>query len=311
MVDHPLGFPAPLSRKRPDPVDPYWTEPFWVSESRRRRRRLLVFGGIGLAAAVACLAAFVVVNARDNYVAGKRALASGDYALAIRRLGAAKMVGRPYADARTLLAHAVALADTQTQLTTTLRPTAVSLTLRRATSLFQAGHYAVAEKLITGVPARLPRAAVTRLTSSGNPAAAGLLMLVGAKRALAAGDPVVAGRDAATVLSLYPRCAPAKALGAEAARRLSGAPLFARATTEAAARRWSLARTDARAALRADPAYPGAAALLARIDAAIAQRKQAAKAKAAAAAAAAASSSNTRTVNPTPVKTVNPQPPPP
>lgn len=315
MVDRPFGFPVPPPRERPEPVDPYWVEEYWASKERRRRRRLLALVAVGIALAIVGAGALVVMNARANYEAGKHALAAGDYDVAIRRLAAAEMVGRPYADAQKLLAEAVGLANGQTQdlgvLQRTLPLTTESMTLRRAAGLFQAGRYAKAEALTAGIPVRLPLAVAARLASVDNAAVASLLLLAGAEHALAVGDTTVARRDAAAVLMRYPSCAPAAAVSAEAARRDRAAPMYRRAATEVAARRWSLARTNVRAALRIDPAYPGATALLAQVDAAIAERKQAAKAAAAAAAAAAARSSGSATVNPTPVTSTAPQPPPP
>jgi len=308
MIDHPLGIPASPLRKRPEPVDRYWTEPAWVSESRRRRRRLLIGGAIGVAVIVVCLAAFVFVHARDNYIAGKRALAAGDYALAIRHLGAAKIAGRPYADARALLAQAVSLSNVHSQFLSGSRPSAASLTLRRATALFQASRYDAAERLVAGLPVRLPPAAAARLSASGNVAVAGLLLLVGADHALAAGNPSVARSDAGAVLVLYPGCTPAKALAAEAARRLSAAPYARSAAALAATSHWSLARIAARRAVRIDPAYPGMAALLVRINAAI-TRRNAARAAAAASAAASAGSTAPVTTTPAPPTITTPAPP--
>ncbi len=314
MVDQPVGFPTPLPRKRPESVDPYWTESPWAS---RRWRRVLL-GAVGVALVLAVVTTIIVVRARDNYLAGTRALAAGQYDIAIRRLSAADMVGRPYADARTLLAEAETLANGQAQYLSSLQrrlpPNAATLTLRRAATLFQSGHYAAAEKLVADVEVRVPPAVAARLQTASNAAVAALLLLNGAEQALAAGDTTAASRGAAAVLERFPACAPAKALSAEAARRVRAAPFAQRAATLAAARHWSLARAAARTTLRIDPTYPGMAFLLARINAAITKRN-AAKAKAAAAAAAtaaaAAAAANTATVTPAPVKSVAPQPPPP
>ena len=308
MVDHPLGFPAPPLRQRSGPVDPYWIEPAWVSEGRRRRRRLLIAGAVGLVAVLAIVAAFVVLNARANYIAGKQALAAGDYGLAIRRLHAATIVGRPYADARTLLAQAVTFSTAQSLTAGQAPTTAASRSLRRAAALFEAGRYAEAERVAGDLAVRLPPVVAARLAAAGDGAVAGLLLLTGAQHALAAGNPSLARRDAAAVLLRFPECAPAQALRDEAARRLQAAPFAGRAAALAAARRWSLARTAVRTTLRIDPAYPGMAVLLQRIDAAITQRKAA---KAAAAAAAAAASSSSNPVTSTPTAPAAPQPPPP
>lgn len=251
---------------------------------------------------------FEVVDARRNYEAGVRALLAGDYHVAVQRLGAATVLGRPYADSRTLLAEATSLSrglgnDSVAPLSDA-PPSGASLTLRRAAALFATGRYATARDMVAGLQLRLPAAAAARLAQTGNTAVASLLLLVTAERLLAAGDWHTAAADATVVLARYPRCGPASDLAAEATRRGAAAPLFARATGLADASRWTLARGALRQALAVDPAYPGGAALLTRIDDAIAARKAA---QAAAAAAAAAPSGGGGTAPP---PTTAPPPPP-
>lgn len=268
---------------------------------------------LGVALVAAGFAA-LVWKARSNYIAGQQALAAGQYGLAIQRLSAAEVVGRPYANAHALLNDAVALSFAQTEYATALhgatRPTAATLTLRHAATLFQSGHYAQAQTLVAGLTSRVPPAAAARLSNTGSAAVAAVLLLVGADHALAAGDWRTAGADAAAVLLRYPRCGPAASLATEVARRQRAAPLAHHAGALAAAGHWTAARKAARQTLRIDPAYPGAAALLARIDATLARRKAATKAKAAASAAPAPTS--TAPAAPTPVAPKpTPKPPPP
>ncbi len=210
---------------------------------------------------------------------------------------------------------AVALSFAQTEYATALhgatRPTAATLTLRHAAALFQAGHYAQAQTLVAGLTSRVPPAAAARLSNTGSAAVAAVLLLVGADHALAAGDWRTAGADAAAVLLRYPALRPRRGAGrrgrSPAARR-SRSPSTRGAL--AAAGHWTAARKAARQTLRIDPAYPGAAALLARIDATLARRKAATKAKAAASAAPAPTS--TAPAAPTPVAPKpTPKPPPP
>ncbi len=157
----------------------------------------------------------------------------------------------------------------------------------------------------------MPPVVAARLSTGGDPAVAAVLLLVSANHAFATGDWRMARTDAAAVLLRYPHCGPAAQLAAEAARRLRAGPLALHAAALAAAGRWAAARKAVRQTLRIDPAYPGAAALLARIDATLASRKAAAKAKAAAASAATAAAS-TPTAAPTPVAPKpTPKPPPP
>ncbi len=140
---------------------------------------------------------------------------------------------------------------------------------------------------MAGLPSRVPPAVAARLASTGNAAAAAVLLLAGAEQAFAARQWRTAGADAAAVLVRYPHCGPAAALAAEAARRVRADPFALRAARLAAAGRWKAALTVVRQTLRIDPTYPGAATLLARIDAALARRRAATAAKAAAAKAAA------------------------
>jgi tetratricopeptide (TPR) repeat protein len=280
---------------------------------RRRRLRALAIVVLGVALVAAGFAA-LVLKARSNYIAGQRALAAGQYGLAIQRLSAAEVVGRPYGNAHALLNDAVAMSFAQTEYATVLhgaaRPTAASLTLRRAAALFESARYTEAQSLVAGLTSRVPPAAAARLSVTGSAAVAAVLLLVGANQALALGDWRTAGDDAAVVLLRYPRCGPAASLAAEAARRQRAAPLTRHAAALAAAGHWTAARKAARQALRVDPAYPGVAALLARIDATLAHRKAAAKAKAAASTATAPTS--TATTAPTPVAPKpTPKPPPP
>ncbi len=280
---------------------------------RRRRLRVVAVIVLGVALIVACLGV-LVLKARSNYIAGQRALAAGQYGLAIQRLSAAEVIGRPYANAHALLNDAVALSFSQAEYTTALhgstRPTAATLTLRRAAALFQAGHYPEAQALVAGLTSRVPAAVATRLSTTGSSAAAALLLLVAGDQALAAGNWGTARADAQSVLLRYPRCAPAAALSAEAARRQRAQPLALHAAALVAAGHWAAARKVARQTLRVDPTYPGAAALLARIDATLASRKAAAKAKAAATSTAPTSTATTAPAPVTPAPPA-PQPPPP
>jgi len=306
LVDQPLR--APARQLWPRAGD----EPYSTYERRRRLRVVALV--VLLVIVVGAVFGTLVLRARDNYIAGQRALAAGQYGLAIQRLSAANVAGRPWANAHALLDQAVTLSMGRTQYATALqgaaRPTAASLTLRRAATLFEAGRYAQAQAALADLPSRVPPAAAARLSAAGSPAAAAVLLLVGAAHALAAGDLRTATSDAATVLARYPGCVPARSLIDEAARRQRAAPFDSRAATLAAAGRWKLARTAVRRALAIDPAYPGAAALLARIDAAITRRAAAAKAKAAAAAAA-ASTSTTPPATTAPAPAPAPAPPPP
>ena len=255
------------------------------------------------------------MQARNNYIAGQRALAAQQYGVAIQRFTAAQVMGRPYADAHALLNRAVALSMTQPKYAADLRsastPSAASLTLRRAATLFESGHYAAAQSLMADLPSRVPPAVAARLASTGNAAAAAVLLLAGADQAFAAREWRTAGADAAAVLVRYPHCGPAAALAAEAARRVRADPFALRAARLAAAGRWKAALTVVRQTLRIDPTYPGAATLLARIDAALARRRAATAAKAAAAKAAATAASTSTTVTPPAPVAPKPAPKPP
>ncbi len=313
MVDQSLRAPAPPPLwPRPEQIEPYW-----VYERRRRRHRLLVSGAVALALLVVVVATFLVLNARGNYLDGKRALAAGDYDLAIRSLDNAKVVGLPYPNAHSLLAQAVALANGQAQYDTYLSaaPTAATRDLRRAAALFQAGHYSAALTQVRDLSSsRVPPAVARALSARSNGAVAALLLLAGAEQAFAAHDWSVAGSSAAGVLVSYPRCGVAAALVAAAGRRERAQPVALNAAALVAAGRWTAARAAARRALSIDPTYPGAAALLARIDATIAHRKALARKRAAAAAAAAAKLANPTTSATTttpPASTTKPAPPPP
>lgn len=309
LVDQPLKNPAPRYWSRAEQI-----EPSWLAERRRRRLRLLAVTVV-LVALIAAGFAALVMKARANYLAGQRALAAEQYGLAIQRFTAATVLGRSYADAHALLNQAVDLSMSQPEyvsdLRVALRPSAATLTLRRAAGLFQSGRYAAAQSLLVGLPSRVPPAVADRLTTGGNAAVAGLLLLVGAEQALALRDWPTAERDAAAVLLRYPRCGPAAALAAEAALGARAQPLALRAAALAAAGRWTAALKVVRQTLRIDPSYPGAAALLVRIDRTLAHRKAVAKAKAAAAKAKAAAGTTTVTT-PAPVTPKpTPKPPPP
>lgn len=312
MLDQPLR--APVSRR--------WTradhdESYWTLERRRRRWRLLAVAAL-LVLLVGGGATAIVLQARANYLSGRRALAAGEYGLAIQRLSAARVAGLPYANARALLNDAVTLSITQSQYATEAsgisHPTTASLALRQAAALFVAGRYREALGRLPSLPSRLPPAAVLARLSASDGAVVAVLLLAGANKAFAAHDWRLAGRDAAFVLSRYPSCTPAAALAVEASRRVQAQPFARRAARLAATGHWKPARAAVRRALRIDPAYPGAAALLTRIDAALA-RSRAAKARAAAAAAAAAKAASASTSSGTsssaPVTPVKPAPPPP
>lgn len=314
MVDQSFRAPSPPPLwPRPEQIEPYY-----LYERRRRRHRLLVSGAVVLALLVVVAAAFLVLNARGDYLDGKRALAAGDYDLAIRSLDSAKIAGFPYPNAHGLLAQAVALANGQAQYDTylTVTPTAATRDLRRAAALFQAGRYNAALTQVRGLSSsRVPPVVARALTARSNGAVAALLLLAGAEQAFAAREWGVAGSSAADVLVSYPRCGVAAALAAEAGRRGRAEPIALQAASLAAAGRWTAARAAVRRALLIDPAYPGAAALLARIDAAIAHNKALATKRAAAAAAAAAArlanaSTSTTTTTP-PAPATKPTPPPP
>ncbi len=305
VIDQPLRVPSSQLWEHAEQVEPYW-----VYERRRRRRRLLLSLSLTLALVAACLAGFTVLNARQNYAAGKRALLAGEYDLAIRRLGAATILGRPWANSRTLLSEALTLTNGQVREQSTLLsdepPTPDTLTLRQAAALFATGHYAAARDMVADLQVRLPTAAAARLAQTSNTAVSSLLLLVTAERLLAAGDWRTAATDATLVLAHYPRCSLASALATEAAHRGAAAPLFARATSLADGRRWILARRALRQALSADPAYPGAATLLARIDNAIAARNAA---RAAATSSSSSSSSSGSSTTTSPPSTTTPPPP--
>ena len=284
MLDQPLRTPVAGRWARTERDESYW-----MGERRRRRWRLLVVTALVVVLAGGG-AATLVLQARANYLNGRRALAVGEYGLAIQHLSAARVAGIPYADAHRLLNDAVALSISQSQYASQVRdvssPTAASRALRQAAALFAKGHYSEALAQLAGFPSRLPPAVAARLPASSG-AVAAVLLLASANEAFAAHDWRVAGADATGVLARYPSCAPAAALAAEAGRRVRAEPFAVRAAGLAAARRWKAALAAVRQALRIDPAYPGAAALLTRADAALARRK-AAKAKSAAARAAAA-----------------------
>jgi len=296
LVDQLLKSPAPR----------YWAAaqqvgPSWLYERRRRRLRLLVISIVTVALIAAGFAA-LVMKARANYLAGQQALAAEQYGLAIQRFSAAQVMGRPYADAHALLSDAVALSMAQPEYVSDLsvasRPSTATVQLRHAATLFQSGRYAEAQTLLADLPTRVPPAVAVRLASGGDAAVAALLLLVGANHAFAAREWLLAGKDAAGVLLRYPRCGPAASLAAAAARRMRAEPLALHAARLAAAGRWKAALKVVRQTLRIDPAYPGAAALLAQIDATLAHRKAAAAKAAAGKAKAAAGSA---TVAPTPV----------
>jgi tetratricopeptide (TPR) repeat protein len=309
LVDLPLKVPAPRPWPRAEKVDSYWTHERW-----RRRLQVLAITIVSVALIAAGFGA-LVLKARANYIAGQRALAAGQYGVAIDRFNAAQVAGRPYADARTLLSDALSLSNLQAEYFTTLhdasRPTAATLTMRHAAALFQSGRYTQAQALLSGLHSRVPPAVMTRLSTVGDSAVAAVLLLAGANQAFAAGAWTVAAQDAADVLVRYPRCGPATALAAEAARRARAQPLALRAAALAAAGHWKAALKVVRQTLRIDPAYPGATALLARIDAALASRRAAAKAKAAASRAAAAAAAAAATTSTSVTTRPAPTPPPP
>jgi tetratricopeptide (TPR) repeat protein len=261
--------------------------------------------------------AALVAKARGDYIAGQQALAAGQFHVAIQHLRAAEVMGRPYADAHALLNDAIALFNGQREyvaaLTGTSQPTTpASRALRQAAAFFAAGHYSEALARLAGLPSRLPPAVAAARLPAGSGTVAAVLLLVSANEAFAAHDWRVAGADAAGVLARYPRCTPAAALAAEAGRRTRAEPFAAWAAALAAAGRWKAALVAVRRALRIDPTYPGAAALLARVDATLARRK-AAKAKTAAAkSAATATTPSAPSYTPPPVAPKpTPKPPPP
>ena len=318
MLDQPLRTP----------VAGRWTraehdESYWMYERRHRRWRLLAVTAL-VVVLVGGGGATLVLQARGNYLNGQRALAAGEYGLAIQQLSAARVAGLPYGDAHKLLNDAVALSISQSQYASQVRdvsrPTAASLALRQAAALFARGHYSEALARLAGLPSRLPPAVAAARLSAGSGAVAAVLLLASANEAFAAHDWRVARDDAAGVLARYPRCAPAAALAAEAGRRTRAEPFAVRAAGLAAAGHWKAALVAVRRALRIDPAYPGAAALLARVDATLARRKaarakvaaKAAAAKAAAKSAAAASTPSVPSYTPPPVvPKPTPKPPPP
>jgi tetratricopeptide (TPR) repeat protein len=304
LVDQSLRT---LGRRRwPAPFDRYAPH-----ERRRRRLRLVLICASGVALVVAGVAVWALSSARSTYLAGERALVAGDYPLAARRFSEAKMIFWPYADARALASSSLALANGQSQelssLWRPLTPTTETRSLRRAAALFQDGRYAPAQALVGTLHSRVPVGVGRALAARSNTAVAALLLLVGADQAFAARDWSAAAQRAAGVLVLYPRCGPAAALAAETGRRLRAEPLDARASALVAASRWSAARTIVRRALSIDPSYPGAAAMLRRINATLAHRKAAAAA--AARAAAAAARVTTPPASTTPVAKTTPPPP--
>jgi len=286
MLDQPLRAPVAGRWARAE-----HDESYWAYERRHRRWRLLAVTAL-VVVLVGGGGATLVIQARANYLNGQRALAAGEYGLAIQQLSAARVAGIPYADAHKLLNEAVTLSISQSQYASQVRdvshPTAASRALRQAAALFAKGHYSASLARLAGLPSRLPAAVAARLPASSG-AVAAVLLFASANEAFAAHDWRVASADAAGVLVRYPECAPAAALAAEAGRRMRAEPFAVRAAGLAAARRWKAALGAVRRTLRIDPTYPGAAALLARIDATLARRK-AAKAKSAAAQAAAAKS---------------------
>ncbi len=292
MLDQPLRAPVAGRWARAE-----HDESYWAYERRRRRWRLLAVVAL-VVVLVGGGGATLVFQARANYLNGRRALAAGEYGLAIQQLSAARVAGLPYSDAHRLLNDAVALSIGQSQYASQVRdvsrPTAESRTLRQAAALFAGGHYSEALARLAGLPSRLPPAVAAARLSAGSGVVGAVLLLVSANEAFAAHDWRVAGDDAAGVLVRYPRCAPAAALAAEAGRRTRAEPFAVRAAGLAAAGRWKAALVAVRHALRIDPTYPGAAALLARVDATLARRK-AAKAKTAAARAAAKSAATATT----------------
>jgi tetratricopeptide (TPR) repeat protein len=266
-------------------------------------------GGLTLLAVAVAAVALVVVQARQNYEAGLHDLLAGRYGAAVAQLHRATVLGQPYADSRRLIAQATTLARESAADRAILAgdpPTSqASLTLHQAAALFATGDYGAALDRVRGLPLRLPSHVAARFATSDS-AVAGLLLLVSAERLLAAGDWRTAGTDASLVLARYPRCGPASALAAKAARRGRAAPLFARAAALAGERHWVLARRALRRALAVDPTYPGVAALLRRVEHAITARAAAA---AAAAAAASSSSSTAGATTTTPPATSAPPPP--
>jgi tetratricopeptide (TPR) repeat protein len=328
LVDQSTETPAPRFWSRTDQFEPHW-----VYEHSRRRLRFLV---LTIAIVVVCVAlafagrAALVAKARGDYIAGQQALAAGQFHVAIQHLRAAEVMGRPYADAHALLNDAIALFNGQREyvaaLTGTSQPTTpASRALRQAAAFFAAGHYSEALARLAGLPSRLPPAVAAARLPAGSGTVAAVLLLVSANEAFAAHDWRVAGADAAGVLARYPRCAPAAALAAEAGRRTRAEPFAVRAAALAAAGRWKAALVAVRRALRIDPTYPGAVALLARVDATLARRKaarakvaaakaaaKAAAAKAAARSAAAATTPSVPSYTPPPVAPKpTPKPPPP
>jgi tetratricopeptide (TPR) repeat protein len=218
-------------------------------------------------------------QARDNYLAGKRALEAGAYSVAIERLNAAKVVGVGYADSNALLAHAVTLSQQATEYASLLRgggsrPTAATRHLSRAAQLFATGDYAQAMALVpAGLSGRFPPEVLALRASARSSAIVSLLLLVQAQHAFAAGGWQAAAARAHDVLARDPRCTLAENLAARADRRALAEPYVTHARALAGAGHWLLAQSAVRQALRIDPTYPGAAALLAHITASIPKKK--------------------------------------
>jgi tetratricopeptide (TPR) repeat protein len=302
MADRSFLSTAPR-QWRSEPRD----EPFWAHERRHRFIKLGAWAVVVVVVITAGLGA-LVWQARQNYLAGERALAVGAYGTAIDRLNAAKVAGFAYADSDALLTRAVTLsqqaADNAAVLRGGVQPTAATRRVDRAAGLFAAGHYAQALALIpAGFSARFPPAVLgLRTTAQGAPLVS-LLLLVRAQSAFAAGAWQVARADAQGVLARDSACTPAADLAARAERRALAQPYVARAKALASSGNWRAASSAVHRALRIDPTYPGAAALLARITATIAQKK--------AAAAATSAPAPTTPTPPAPAPTPAPQPPPP
>ena len=294
--------------------------PLWMVERRRRRLRLVVGLAVVVVTVIAA-AAFLALRARANYLDGKAAFAAGSYSTAIADLGNADIAGVPYADAHELLQRVLALSLVNAEnaaLLQNVHPTSASRDLRRAVRLFGAGRYDEAVAAVPTGQTKVPLAVLGARPATGGPAMSGLLLLVAAERDLAAGKWAVAAAEAQLVLARAPDCRPALLMMGTTGHRELARPKMLRAERYAAVGYWRLAARYARAALRLDPTYPGAAALLARAEANITKRSRQTTPAATSSSSSAGSTSSstssgttTQPSNPAPPVPSKPTPPPP
>jgi hypothetical protein len=277
-----------------------WRDPH---EGTRRRSLLLQVGAVFII--VVFVAACLVWIAAGHYTRGVEALNDHAYFQAVDELSAAKVLGIPYRDARSLeeQARRSAAAEAAARAQEQERVSAVVAKLEDAISRLDAGDSVGVLSALQLIPARDLR--VTLRTDAGARQSAGAMaedLTVSATTALDDGEWGRAARFAAALLLLDPSSKPAATL---ATRAKTGQDLNAQLqTARDAARRghWRTALRLALAIVAVRKEFPGAAALIADARVALAPKPKPA-------------STPTQTVAaPTPTSggsTTSPPPPPP